>query len=174
MEEKNEGLVQKLMDKYNIAIETFDNNFKFGLIAMTSATVLLLATPVIMTTATIVNNVRYANYLDSTVVCNDKEYQMDNVYVVYNDDNTYFCTRELQNVTEDGRVNSDEIHDYFDIRTGHKICSDYENGFYIAGLLDFYSASDMNGRNYQINLDEVSANVNIDSLSSRNPVLKRK
>ncbi len=185
MQKKEEGLAQKLMDKYHIVIDTFDDNFKFGLIMMTAATVILLSTPVVMLGANIVENERYENCLNSTVVYDDKEYQMGNMYIVYNADNVYFCTRNLEKVTDakvteeagnddvDAYYHRDEIYDYFDVRTGDKICSDHEAGFYIEGLSDFYSVSDMKEKNYQINLDEVSENVNIDSLLSRDPGIRR-
>ena len=136
-------------------------------------------------------------YYNSILVDDDKTYYMGNIYVVYDVDNVYFCTKKIQKVTEKSKTKGkfnvdgsyidihgegeadeyyyrDEIYDYYDIKTGKKICSDHEDGFYIEKLLDFYTVDKMNVKNYKISLDEIENDIDNDYLLSRDPGLKRK
>ena len=121
------------------------------------------------------------NYYNSNVVYNDTEFPMRDIYIVYNVDSVYFCNRRIIKITEVKRVGArsdyyyrDEIHDYYDMRTGEKICQDHEDGFYIEELLDFYDRFHMRSKNFNIELEEVVNDINLDFLLSREAKIKRK
>lgn len=129
------------------------------------------------------------NYPNSKFVTDSGQYNLSDIYVVYNVDNTYFCTRDLVKVTEADSVNGnfsmgngkvgeyyyrDDIYDYYDVKTGNKICQDHEDGFYIEKLTDFYNMHSMRDRKYSISISEVENEINNDYLLSRNPGIRRK
>lgn len=121
------------------------------------------------------------NYYNSNVAYNDTEFPMRDIYIVYNMDSVYFCNRHIIKITEAKKeaitrdyYYRDEIYDYYDIRTGEKICQDHEDGFYIEELFGFYDRFYMKSKNFNIELDEVANDINLEFLLSREAKIKRK
>ena len=174
----------KLKHKYNIAIDTIKDNITE--IVVTTAGIVVVSS-MIVGAIYLVNQAgeEYDRYENSILVDNEKNYHMKDIYVVYSVDNVSFCTRSIHKITEDDKVYGnyrhideyyyrDEIYDYYDIKTGKKICSDHQDGFYIEGLSDFYDKYEMCKKNYKISLDEVERDIDNDYLLSRDPGLRRK
>ena len=178
----------KLKHKYNIAIDTIKDNI--SKIAVATGGIVVVSSMIVGGIYfSNQRNEQYDRYQNSILVDNEKNYHMKDIYVVYSSDNVYFCTRSMHKITEDDKVYGnfrfgggnideyyyrDEIYDYYDIKTGKKICSDHQDGFYIEGLLDFYGMNKMSEKNYQISLEEITNDIDNDYLLSRDPGLRRK
>lgn len=177
--------LQQIQSKYNITVNSVKDNI---------VQIVGVAGGIIIATVYSVGFIYFSNsthqkYENSVIVNEDKEYQMKEIYVVYDTDNVYFCNRDIYKLMEDDKINGtfvsgygkvdeyyyrDEIYSYFDIKTGKEICHDHEDGFYIEKLMDFYNVNQIANKNYKINLSEISSDINADYLLSRNPGLKRK
>lgn len=178
----------KLKQKYNIAIDTIKDNI---------TGIALVAGGIVVVSSMIVGGVYFSNqinekydkYKNSIIVDNEKNYKLNDIYVVYSTNNVHFCTRNMNKITENDKVYGhfrsgygdineyyyrDEIYDYYDINNGKKICSDHQNGFYIEKLSDFYDVNKMSEKNYKMNLDEIKNDINKEYLLSRDPGLRRK
>ncbi|MBR5370208.1 MAG: hypothetical protein IK137_02770 [Bacilli bacterium] len=129
---------------------------------------------------------RYENAKFVTDLC---QYNLSDIYVVYDVNNAYFCTRKLEKITEEDSINGnfdlgtgsvgeyyyrDDIYGYYEVNTGNKMCMDHEDGFYIEKLTDFYDVDDMKIRDYSISISEVENEINNEFLLSRTPKMKRK
>lgn len=177
-----------LKQKYNIAIDTIKDNI--AEIAMAAGAIVVVSSVVIggvyLGDSQLEKREKYQN---SVLVSDERDYLMKDIYVVYDVDNTHFCTRKIQKITEDDKIYGsfrrgygivdeyyyrDEIYDYYDIKTDEKVCCDHEDGFYIEGLMDFYDMNKMSDKNYRISLDEVSNDIDNENLLSRDASLKRK
>lgn len=177
-------LKERLQNKFNIAIDSIRDNI--GEIAIAAASIVVVGGMIGLTINGINLNKKYEN---SILVDNDKEYSMKDIYVVYTKDEVHFCTRNLHKIHEEEKIHGefrrgyggvdeyyyrDEVYDYYDIKTGNKICEDHQDGFYIEKLMDFYGKLDMKGRNYKIGVDEITNDIDNDYLLSRDPGLRRK
>ena len=180
--------LKEIQSKYNIAVDSIKDNID---------TIAYVAGGITVLTISIVGMIYFINSADqkfekyekSLIVNDDKEYQMKDIYVVYDAYNVYFCNKNINMVTEDDKISGtfirgygkvdeyyyrDEIYSYYDIKTGKEICHDHEEGFYIEKLMDFYNVDQMADKNYKINLSEISNDINNDYLLSRDPGLRRK
>ncbi len=125
----------------------------------------------------------YRDHLDDyKVVCNDTDYSIHAVYVVYNTDNVWFCTRKLAKiivaekevVQRYGYHYRDLIYDYYDLKTGEKICQDHEENFYIESIDSLYTYDDVKEHNGNISYEELVNEQTLDNLLSRDPELRPK
>lgn len=123
----------KLKEKFNIVIDDIKDNITE--IAIAAGGIVIVGS-LVVGAASVANSKaddtqRYQNSV--VTVDEQQDYPMKDIYVVYNDDNVYFCNRQLQHITEDEKVYGqfvlgggvvdeyyyrDEIYDYYDIRTG--------------------------------------------------------
>ena len=185
-------LYYKLQQKYNIVVDTIKD--VAPAIAQTAVALVIVGGIAVGMYAHLESNARerqakYDKYLNSQLVGDNEEYNLQDIYVVYNTDDVHFCTREISEINEEDKVHGsfrwgngnvdeyyyrDEIHDYFDIRTNDKVCQDHEEGFYIEKLSTFYNADDMESRAWKIGLDEITNDIDNDYLLSRDPGLRRK
>lgn len=128
-------------------------------------------------------------YNNSNIIYMDNSYSIQDVYVIYNVDTVWFCTRKLEKVTENssvygyenrryGQTNEyyyrEEIYGYYDIITGEKICQDHEDGFYLEALIDVYSKEESKYHNYNVDLGNLQDEVTIDELLSEEGTIKPK
>ena len=179
-----ETLKERLQNKFNIVIDTIKDNI--GVIVVVASAVVFVGGYAGLIINGINLNEKYEN---SIVVDSDKEYSMKDIYVVYSVDEVHFCTRSIHKITEDDKIHGkfargygsideyyyrDEIYDYYDIKTGNKICEDHQDGFYIEGLMNFYGNFDMKDRGYKIGIDEITNDIDNDYLLSREPEMRRK
>lgn len=180
--------LQQIQSKYNITVDSVkDNIVEIACVAGG----IIVATAYLVGVIYISNSTKqkYEKYENSVIVNDDKEYQMKDIYVVYDAGNVYFCTRDIHKLMEDDKISGtfvkgygkvdeyyyrDEIYSYYDINTGKEICHDHQEGFYIEKLMDFYNANQMADKDYKINFSEVSSDINDDYLLSRDPGLRRK
>ena len=182
--EKTDSLRSKLQKKYNIVINAMKKNMDEIIIG---ATVFVCGIGLVAGISGINKMSEISeNCSNAQLITDDSEYNLEDVYVVYNNTDTHFCTRKnLQKITEDTKVKGglfetneyyyrDEIYGYYDIKTGDKVCQDHEDGFYIENLKDFYSTGDLYVMDYKVNLNDVEKEINNDYLLSREPKLKRK
>lgn len=131
----------------------------------------------------------FHNFQNSVVLFDDDEYKMSNVFVVYDTNNVYFCTRKIHKITEQDKISGnfrygsghvdeyyyrDEIYEYFDIETKERICYDHQDGFYIENLLDLYGRKEMRNQSFKLSSGEVKEKLDNDYLLSRDPGLRRK
>ncbi len=175
-------------NKHNIRVEVLKGNAP-GII-VGAVLIGILGTMVVV--PCVIIDKRYkaqARYSNAKVVTDSGQYDLSDIYVVYNVDNTYFCTKMLEKITEADSVNGnfnlgtgrvgeyyyrDDIYSYYEIETGNKICEDHEDGFYVEKLTDFYDVDDMKQRDYIISMSEVENEINNEYLLSRAPKIKRK
>lgn len=182
--EKVDSLRSKLQKKYNIVINTMKKNINEIIIG---TTIFVCGIGAVAGISSINKLAEISeNCSNAQLITDDSEYDLGDVYVVYNNTDTHFCTRKnLQKITENTKVEGDlfetydyyyrdKIYGYYDIKTGDKICQDHEDGFYIENLKDFYTRDDLYVMDYKVNLNDVEKEINNDYLLSREPKLKRK
>ncbi len=106
---------------------------------------------------------RHDKYLESiyTAESGDK-YSIFDVYVVHNDKDIFYCTREYdfyndRHVIESNNKYREKEHIYFDINTGHQICSDKDKKDYeINNLAYFYNKKCMQENGFNLDASLVS------------------
>lgn len=86
----------------------------------------------------------------SKVAYDNHFYQLSDLFVVYNDDKSYYCTRKLTSSSGEikflgNRYYSKVNYDYYDINTKKMICNDMTDSFIIIPLCDIYDVSVNNG-----------------------------
>ena len=116
-------------------------------------------------------------YHNSTLVIDDEEYQMSDIYTVYNADEIHYCTRKIVSVNERTAVDVDgepysyreDKYAYYDIITGEKICEDHENGYYYEPMLEVLKQDEMKSYDYAMTYDEAEETVTLDRVLSREP-----
>lgn len=125
------------------------------------------------------------NFPHTTITYQDETYNIREVYAVYNNEQVWFCTAKLAEITEDeklhgqfGRYGSgtvdeyyyrEEIYEYYDIKTGEKICREHDEGFYIESIYSMYNMYYASEHNYTTTLESVENSFDIDYLLSREP-----
>ena len=175
-------------NKHSIAIKTIKDNA----VELVFAGVLFGGVAAILTTVGVcmyINSEEANNYSRSKFITDSGQYNLSDIYVVYDVNNTYFCTRNLVKIKETDSVDGnfrygtgnvgeyyyrDDIYDYYDVQTGNRICQDHEDGFYVEKLTDFYTAYDMKKVGYSISISDVEDKINNDYLLSREPEIRRK
>lgn len=135
------------------------------------------------------NRKQNEKYISTTIDTQNGNYSIDDVYAVYNTEKVWFCNRKLADINEEEVINGsfrygngniseyyyrNEIYEYYDLKTGEKICQTHEDGFYIESLMDLYSKKEVKEHNYQFSLDDLEKEKNIEYMLSRDPGLKRK
>lgn len=135
------------------------------------------------------NRSKLEKYENTKIIYDNMSYDIDDVFVVYNKDTVYYCTRELYKITESekiegnfifgfGSVNEcyyrDDIYNYYDIKTGEKICQDHQDGYYIESLFDIYDVYTANSHNFLVDLEYLEQERNMDFLLSNKPNVKIK
>lgn len=156
----------------------------------------LIATTVSMATVTgatsgiiLYNRSMLEKYENTKIIYDNMSHNIGDVFAVYNKDKVYYCTRQLYKITESEKIAGnfvfgfgsidqyyyrDDIYDYYDIKTGEKICQDHQDGFYIENLYDIYDIQTADSHNYKINLEDLEEERNIDYLLSNKPSVKIK
>ncbi|MBO5096231.1 MAG: hypothetical protein J6B98_05090 [Bacilli bacterium] len=125
------------------------------------------------------------NFPHTTITYQDETYNIREVFAVYNNEQVWFCTAKLAEITEDeklygyfGRFGSgtvgeyyyrEEIYEYYDIKTGEKICREHDEGFYIESIYPMYNMYSAREQNYTTTLENVENSFDIDYLLSREP-----
>ena len=148
----NDAYKRKIEKRNNVAIK-YIRNHKIQLITTAVAgTAILISAPFVVGAIINQSTSNIEEYKQSVIVYNDKEYTVNDLYAVYTPDNVYFCNRKLnQNNDSDNK----EVYDYYDIKTGNKICSDKEDGFMIEKFTDLPFREEFSQFNNKMTLDEI-------------------
>lgn len=175
-------LKEKLEKKFNITINFINKNKKIVLFY----SIILGVFP---STIAFKYSDLEEKYDNAKVVHMQNEYNLDDIYVVYNKDQVWFCTRKIFNISTAEKTISasflgtgtsetyeyrKKIYEYLDIKTGQKICQDDEKDFFIEKLRAVYSSSEAKEDNYSVNLKELEEEKDLDNLLSREPKLRQK
>lgn len=119
---------------------------------------------------------KYNKMRNSELKYNSQNYKIDDIYIVYNMDNIWFCERKIYNVNTKFEEKNKEIYGYrelvygyYDIKSGEKICVDFDINFFIEPLLDACYKDKIIFNNNIIGLDSIEKKVTINRLLEREP-----
>lgn len=119
---------------------------------------------------------KYNKIKNSELMQHNKYYNIDDLYIVYNNNDIWYCHRNVTNIYTKYEEQNNEIYGYrgleygyYDIKSGEKICEDFDSNFYIESLLDICYENEIYGDNYIISIDSIEKEVTVDTLLSREP-----
>lgn len=143
---------KKRIELKNNVVINFILNSKPKIPSPIVASAILLSAPFVVGAIINQSTSNIEEYKQSVIVYNDKEYTVNDLYAVYTPDNVYFCNRKLN---QNNDSDNNEVYDYYDIKTGNKICSDNEDGFMIEKFTDLPFREEFSQFNNKMTLDEI-------------------
>lgn len=190
-------ILEKIQEKFDIIVNYINEN-DACFISVALAPVIITAGILIGGCVYLVNDQQAMLEMreNTRIVYEDQTFCMSDIFAVYNREDVWYCTRKLANIEEKEKTDiyvsggrnrflvnggeyyyRDDIYDYYDIKTGDKICQDHEENFYIERVDSLYSNDEIKKHeesNYHISLKDLESEKNIDELLSRNPMPRRK
>lgn len=123
-----------------------------------------------------------SKYYSSSIDYQEDNYDVNDIFVVYNAEDLWFCRRHLSSVTETETLRygqtvytRDDIYDYYDIKTNEKICHDHEANFYIESIDKVYGPEDATySDDGDIQLSDIEDKVTLQYVLSRKPKIEVK
>lgn len=176
----------KLHDKFEIVFDFIDSG---ELALLSRCTFVAIGIAAIMSLPYIHLFSSSSKDYDAKLVMSNEEYDINDIYAVYNNENVWFCTRTLKTVNEEDKMAGtmqygsgyvdevyyrDEIYNYIDLKTGRLICHDHEDNFYIENISSLYNSSNFQNDSHKLTFNDLENDISVDWLLSREPGTKSK
>ena len=132
----------------------------------------------------IINPAKLNHKLDdkTKVIYDFVSYKLKNVYIVYNQNNIYYCIRRLCNKNGEieiyGNISKNKyyrtiIYDYYDIKTQDFICQNDQGSYNIESLYDLYDLSCSKSKDCVISLYKIEQMIELPILQFDKPKIRQ-